>query len=374
MGLLRPATIETAYAKVGLYGFAGSGKTHTAMLLAHGLAKHPSAKGRPVAMFDTEAGSDYLIPYFERAGIPFMVVKSRSFKDLLEFSREAVAECSVAITDSVTHIWREFTTAYEREKRRRLRFDDWGYLKQEWERFTNVYLKSPMHWILCGRAGYDYEMEETEEDGRTKKELHRTGTKMKTESELAHEPSLLIEMLRIRKSELTKDISDRETIRRAFVVKCRGPAGDVLDGREFDHPTFETFRPFWEQLNLGGQHAGVDTSRTSDAMFESPKTSVSMRLKQVEICLEEIKNAMTEGNIGGTSNDAKKAQVTHLKACFGTAAWSAIETMRLEDLQAGLTKLRAALGLGEDKSPLEQQLEDSLKLAPNLSVVQGGKS
>src|SRR6185503_10075486 len=57
---------------------------------------------------------------------------------------------------------------------------------------TDFYLNSKLHIIICGRAGFDYDYEENEETQR--KELIKTGIKMKTEGEFGFEPSLLVEM------------------------------------------------------------------------------------------------------------------------------------------------------------------------------------
>jgi hypothetical protein len=65
MTLLTPAKKETAFAKVGLLGFAGSGKTLTASRIAIGLAKMMDSK-KPVAFMDTEVGSDYVIDLFKK--------------------------------------------------------------------------------------------------------------------------------------------------------------------------------------------------------------------------------------------------------------------------------------------------------------------
>ena len=81
MSMLKKATNKMAYAKVGIYGGQGAGKSRTAAEIAIGLYKHAKLT-KPVAMFDTEPGASFLIPLFERAGIEFMVYdESRAFSD-----------------------------------------------------------------------------------------------------------------------------------------------------------------------------------------------------------------------------------------------------------------------------------------------------
>ena len=144
MAILKPATNQTAFLKAGLYGFAASGKSTTVALLAIGLAEQ-FGQGKPVAFLDTETGSDYLIPKFRAAGVELLVAKTRAFADLVTFMREAEGTCSVAIVDSLTHIWTDLKTSYERRMKRKygLEIQDWGKLKEEWqEQFIMPYLNS----------------------------------------------------------------------------------------------------------------------------------------------------------------------------------------------------------------------------------------
>jgi AAA domain len=186
MNLLQPAKITSAYLKMGILGFQGGGKTKTAGKTAIGLYKYMQSKGidctnRPVAMFDTETGSDWLIPDFHAAGVPFVVAKRRSFADLLAVVKEAEAGASVLIIDSITHPWRELCESYMRKKQRTfLQMDDWGYLKGDhgWAKFTDTFVNSKLHIIMCGRAGYEFE---DYKDDNGKRQIEKIGTKMKTE-------------------------------------------------------------------------------------------------------------------------------------------------------------------------------------------------
>src|SRR6266851_4195330 len=187
MTLLRPAEPQTAYLKMGNYGGAGSGKTWTSSLVAIGLAKK-IGDGKPVAFFDTETGSDYVLPLFRAAGVELLVVKSRAFADLLEFVPEAERLCSVAIVDSITHVWDELKDAYERKLGRKtgLEIWDWAPIKREWRQFTDAYLNCRLHMIICGRAGNVYEQQWNEEKG--KREVIAVDTKMRAETEMSYEP------------------------------------------------------------------------------------------------------------------------------------------------------------------------------------------
>jgi hypothetical protein len=188
MSLLQPAKITSAYLKMGILGFQGGGKTKTAGKTAIGLYKYMQSKGidctsKPVAFFDTETGSDWLIPDFQQAGVPLVVAKRRSFADLLAVVKEAEAGASALIIDSITHPWRELCESYMRKKQRTfLQIDDWGYLKGDhgWAKFTDLFVNSKLHIIMCGRAGYEFE---DYKDDNGKRQIEKVGTKMKTEGE-----------------------------------------------------------------------------------------------------------------------------------------------------------------------------------------------
>lgn len=352
MSILRPATNQTAYLKGGLLGFAGSGKTHTAALIALGLIQQTGDK-RPVAFFDTETGSDYLIPRFKEAGVELLVAKTRSFADLKEFMREAEGKCAVGIIDSISHVWAELLEAYTKRLNRRngLLFQDWGPIKQEWRGFTDLYLNTKMHVLLCGRAGYEYDFE-VGEGG--KKELVKTGTKMKAETEMGYEPSLLLEMERVSQDDTGRLVEGKRSgwVHRCYVLKDRS---DRMNGAVLDNPTYASFAPAISFLNLGGEHVGIDTARNSESLFDSPE-SLSARKKKLDVVLELIPDAFVERGLGGTSAKAKELQVKAFKACFGTSSWTAICAMRLEEIEEGFGKLKDYLDRELDKALVAKEV------------------
>jgi len=71
---------------------------------------------------------------------------------------------------------------------------DWNPIKAESRQFTDLYLCSKLHIVLCGRAAFIYD-EWINEKGD--KEIIKTGTKMRVESDFGYEPSFLFEMERI---------------------------------------------------------------------------------------------------------------------------------------------------------------------------------
>lgn len=362
MGLLQKAGNKMAYFKCGILGFPGSGKTYTASLLAIGIGG--AVGNNKVAFFDTETGSDFLLPKFADAGMETYQHKGRAYSDLLTYIKECEeAGIGILIIDSITHVWRDLCDSYDRKLNRhgRLQFQDWKAIKDEWRNYTDAFVNSKLHIIVCGRAGYEYDYD-FNEDGT--KDLIKTATKMKVETEFAFEPSLVLEMERTseskegikehlgksdRKSKEAKQTHKPQTgskwIHRAYVLKDRT---DTLNGQTFDYPTFADFKPHFDALNIGGEHLGVDTTRTSEDRFTiegKPKWKADK--DRAEIALEEIK-AEVDRYFPSNSAIEKKAKINLSQKVFGTASGKALEGMSYMVLENGLKRIRDILTVPEN--------------------------
>jgi hypothetical protein len=337
MSLLQPAKVTSAYLKMGILGFQGGGKTKTAGKVAIGMHKYMQAKGidvakKPVAFFDTETGSDWLIPDFEAARVPFIVAKRRTFADLLTVVREAEAAASILIIDSITHPWRELCDSYMKKKQRTfLQMDDWGYLKGPygWAQFTDLFVNSKLHIIMCGRAGHEFT---DYKDDNGKRQIEKTGTKMKTEGETGFEPSLLVLMEQI------EDMHTNLVKHQATVQKDRST---LLDGAKIDNPGFEDFLPHIELLKLGGDHVGVDTMGDSQHILKTEKRD--WQPVQRKIVLDEI-NDLLFSHHPSTSAADKKARSELGYTHFKTRSWTEMESvMTLDQLRHGYDSLHVEL-------------------------------
>lgn len=395
MSLFQTSESTSAYLKMGMLGFAGSGKTKTAALTAIGLVKHMKQLGiasadRPVFFLDTEKGSDWVQPDFSESGIALATLKSRAFSDLLLAVPEAQVNGSVLIIDSISHYWKELCETYQKSKAQqykkstyKLQFQDWGWLKSEWGKFTDMYVNSPVHIILAGRAGYEYDYFE---DDAGKKELEKTGIKMKAEGEMGYEPDLLVHMER---RQLIEGNSVTKTWREASVLKDRSTMLDgnvsILESVDKDgkrlpldflvRQTWAAFAPHIKCLNLGGKQLGVDTSRTSGSLIKIEKKDWSP--VQREIVLDEIQNLLTL-NVGGRSDINVKRRIELLKTHF-SAGWTEIEkTFDLLTLRAGYDSLhcdlagkpsRYAAAMEAEHVPLEMNddIPDHSKAKPKMT-------
>lgn len=333
--MLKKATNRMAYAKVGIYGDAGSGKTVTASKLAIGLHKQIGST-KPIVFFDTEPAASFVAPLFERAGIELLVAdESRALSDLMSFMDEAEGVSDIAIIDSISHVWRDAQDSFikkindiRRSKAEQngwkfkpinqIEFQDWRHIKGEWAKFTDRYLSCKMHCFVLGRAGTIYEYQDNERSG--KKELISTGTKMATEKELGYEPSLLVEMSKI----VGKDTP---LINRAFIEKDRN-VSNPLTGRCFDFPDFQHFKQHFDFYNIGGDHfSSMDAKDSRDLYEETGEDSFSYEKRQREIECEEIKSLFIKHGLDGQSADIKKSRNEIMLQVFKTGSWTKVENM-----------------------------------------------
>lgn len=338
--LFKPAENTTAYLKMALMGFQGSGKTYTATSVAIGLVQmmrelRLPAGNKPIFFLDTEKGSDWVKPRIDKADLPLFTHKSRAFTDLVAAVKEAEANAAVLLVDSLTHFWVELCDAYcaakAREYKRatyRLQFQDWSFLKTEWRKFTDAFVNSGVHIIVAGRAGYEYDYAEDEQTH--KKQLEKTGIKMKAEGEMGYEPDLLVLM------ERSMDMADKVDRHVAHVIKDRST---LLDGKEIADPDFAAFLPHIKCLNLGGRQMGVDTTRTSAASIPSDSREDAGFRRAV--LLEEIETLLVL-HYPSSSAEHKKRKIELIRTHFN-AVWKELERMPLFDLKAGYEALHVEL-------------------------------
>lgn len=340
--MLKPAKNRMAFAKVGLYGTAGSGKTRSAAEIAIGLHKAIGSK-KPIAAFDTEPAFGFVLPLFEKAGIELLVAdESRALRDLMTFMDEAEEQCDICIIDSITHVWRDAQDSYlsrlnksRADQRKKplyaLEFQHWKPIKAAWAAFTDRFLSSKMHAIVCGRAGTIYEYQD-KDDGSGKKELISTGTRMATEKELGYEPSLLIEMI--------ADRRDGKMVNVALVQKDRS---DTLNGAEIDYPNYAKLEPHFKSLNIGGEHFGSMETKNSEALFpDASESGWDFESRNRTIFSEEIAELMKK-HFPSQSVDDKQKRADLLEGICGTRSWTAVETSPSDSLRSWLETMRLKL-------------------------------
>lgn len=331
------------FLKAGLLGFNKSGKTHTAILLALATRKLLKSK-KPVALFDTEAGGEYVAKMVKAAtGMDLVGMKSRSLSDLMKMAVECEKEASVLVVDSITHVWREVCDAYlkqvneardamHRPRRQRLEFQDWAVIKSQWAKWTDFYLNSKLNIIICGRAGYEWDFQESENaDGSTRKELVKTGVKMKVESEFGFEPSLLIEMERLQVED-QKRSGHFKIVHRATVI---GDRFDAMDGHTADNPTGDWFLPHLSLLVPGATNTVDTTVKTDCGVDENGDAKFYRERRDRAKLIEEIEGEVIK-RWPGQSKEEKRDRVVCFEKAFDTKSWTAISSLSYEKLAIGL--------------------------------------
>jgi hypothetical protein len=250
--------------------------------------------------------------------------------------QEAAAECSLLLIDSITHYWTKFCDDYVKRMNRRFGLEiwDWSVVKREWRTyFADPFVNLPLHIIMCGRQGYEYE---TEVNDAGKKETVKSGIKMKAEGETGFEPSILIAM------EQDQDLLDGELKRIFRVAKILKDRSTLLDGKTIRNPTFKDFLPHIELLSLGGAHATIPASDNSALFTGNGEGKAIHDRREKEIVLEEISEIIKKHH-AGQDKASKDIRGDLMEKHFGTRAWGRVESLNLDTLQNGRNTLWLAL-------------------------------
>lgn len=350
MSLLTVIDDAPGYAKVSFQGPQGSGKTRTAVELMCTAHSFFGSK-KPIAFFDTETGSDYLVDLIEeRTGMKPLRIKTRAFSQLLEVIKECRAGASdILIIDSITHVWREIQSSYMKRINENLRYpktrmdiQDIMQIKKLWEPWPDEFLLSPLHIAVCGREGNEWGHEEDEESG--KRQLVAVGKKMKVEGEFGYEASLIVSMSAyqvdastVKKKNKTTERRPRTIVNVATVLKDRF---DTLNGQVFEMPTGDDFMPFLEKLKPAS-HRPVDIEDHTQATLPEADGGYLREKTDRQIIVDKIQAELVMLYPGQTVPE-KKAKVAALGKFFGTTSWTEVEKrMRVERLAEGLALLQA---------------------------------
>jgi len=213
--------------------------------------------------------------------------------------------------------------------------------------------------VICGRAGFEWDMEVNEDTQR--KELIKTGIKMKTESEFGFEPSLLVEMQR-------EQSMESKISRRAIVLKDRFGLVDgnsvefikLSDANKEMDAVYKFFKLHIDALVQGG-HAPIDTSIKSDLDVNEEGNADWQREKRDRtIYAEEIQGLLLKHYPSMSAAD-KAAKCDLLEMVFNTRSWTKIENMNSDTLKEGLALLRANLSSTPEPTLVEQPQDEVKK-------------
>jgi hypothetical protein len=320
------------YFKAAFEGFAGSGKTYTTAQIAIGLYKRIGSN-KPIVIFDTEKAAKFLKAIFAKEGIEVLVRESKSLADLKEtMTRMRQGYGDILIIDSISHVWEDFLKSYaEKVRRTRLEFQDWGVIKPTWKaEFSDPFVRDPYHIIMTGRAGYEYENEINKETG--KREIYKSGVKMKVEGETAYEPDLLVLMERMQEMD---GGSIKKVVRQAVVIKDRST---VIDGKTFENPTYKDFAPAIDVMLESPEKLETTAERDAGTLFRTEEEKFEWK-QQKKRWLEEIENYLVSV-WPGQAADQKKLKIDAINYAFKTMSWTVVESLRPEELEAGFARVQ----------------------------------
>jgi len=385
MGLLTKAVVEQSAAKISGFGPGGSGKSLTLTLLAIALSK-TFHKGAPVALFETEGASDWLIDIYQAEGVELLRVKSKAFKVMRGALKEAQeAGCCAFLADSYSHPWAELQKSLKAKLNvKRLEFHHMHELQDLWSEWVDEFLNSPLHCLFAGRLAYEWENEVDVETG--KMGFHKAGTKIRSEKDAGYEPHLLFEMEAVRHMEETRGRGKKAKkvelkagghfVHRLHVLKDRAR---ILNGRMFEFKdindykpgdwkiVYDALAPHFGKMNIGGatNHA-VDTSKTSESLFDGRgDAAYAQRAKRVAIVLEEIEGTLV-ALWPGQDAKSKELKRVAIETLFATRSWTAVSSLPLERLELALK----AFKLFEDqvKDGKSEAISDPVAAAALLDI------
>lgn len=327
------------FLKLALEGFAGDGKTYTATEIAIGVHKLIGSQ-KPIALFDTERALKALKWKFDEAGIESVIEdEERSLTALnnaIHWCEEGNAD--ILIIDSITHVWEEFLRAYMNRpdkhgnpiQRTRLEFQDWSVLKPQWkEKFSTPFVMAKCHIIFTGRAGYEYTDEKNEETG--KREIFKSGIKMKAETETAFEPDILVLM-----QKHTDLISDKKTVyREATIVKDRTTQ---IDGKSFRNPMFDNFYPAIKIL-LDGTLREVHGATIPDT-FEEFENRFGEMARERDAMIAEIEGCFAIMGLGPQSKEDKQVKAWTLAQVYKVNSIEMVARKGNGTIKSGLAVIR----------------------------------
>lgn len=331
------------FMKLGLYGDAGTGKTTTAVAVANGLVHHFKLT-KPIAFADSETGAEYVNRLSKDGNEALKVVGTgknivgpkpfRNFQKLLEFLDWAEKNASVAIIDSITHYWQEVNSTYlasinkalaakGKNPLMKLEIHHRDAINQIWAQFTNRFLNSNLHVILCGRSANVWETDVNEETGR--REFNVIGTRMKVGADTSYEPSIICQLERVYSG-------DHGQYRVATITKDRF---GCMDGKQVANPTFEFFLPYVNLLTPTAENK-VDTETTTPIKVNEEG--------DLEWARERRKRTVAFENLEGLLMKEWPGQGAMEKWARREVLWKLVESRSPEEVQSMQSgKLEAAI-------------------------------
>lgn len=267
MSIFKKAERKRVYAKIGVMGIAGAGKTYSAIKLARGLV---GPTGR-IAFIDTENRSASLYGDIVEGGFDVVEIdrnpNSHSFdtKEIERIIKAAVSEkYDALIFDSFSHFWEGILSYKDQlDQRNPNKFSNWGPASQEFNRVVGAVLQAPIHVICCMRQKMEYI-----QDGKT---IKKAGLAPVMRDGIEYEFSIMFEINR--DSHSAQDVKRRTNIFEGWCDMISEETGERIKNWIEEVPgEYETPQKTALQQSETQQTQSQDRQKAIDEIIENIKT------------------------------------------------------------------------------------------------------
>lgn len=250
-----PATKDGSYARIGMAGPPGSGKTWTALTIARAFTERPF-------LIDTERGSAR--KYADRFAFNHLIFNTFDPADLTRGVLAAARQgAELLIIDTWSPFWDSTDGMLDRVGKSNSSFEGWKHLRPVERTMMDAIFGAPMHVIVTMRVKVDYVVQT---NAKGKMEPVRVGMKPIQRDGVEYEPDVFLDM--------------DDAGRTCRVTKTRCPE---LADAVFERPTED----FGHTINswLGRPAAGHDLNPFTVVtwMMEPDRTVADIDARLVEL-------------------------------------------------------------------------------------------
>jgi hypothetical protein len=370
------------YFKGGYYGPPGGGKSIAAALTIIGCYRHWGLK-RPVFIYDSDRGAQYLKPLFDFAGIGVEVDDtSTSLADLLDDFKYAEQHGDFFLIDSLADPYEEVISAYLKTQgnRQYVEIGDYPTIFRTWsEKFEIPFKSASIHAIWTSKPKGIYQQEIDEEaSARKQRNVYKTikvddaatggkatefgpGLTMECAFEISPEG-------RKRYAEVTKDRFIELTGKKFYWSEPLLENGGVNFAKLVDsNEVFQSLSPHLLRIELDAKHRQIDETRTSSVFFlNGKKTEETNHFERRKCLIEEIQNLIIM-KFPGQSADEKAAKIKIVKFLFDTTVWETVSKQTpIQTLEKNILLLKVIIA---DEKIMEKVMEwDGVSKKPQSLV------